>query len=215
MVSADKVPFRPSNQRGHPDDEQPAQIFVAHLRDPPQPLLAAARVLQRRQTQPSGELSSGAELVGVGDRSSERRGTDHADTWNCRQPPGNVVRTVPDEHLTLDLTQPRLEIEYLPGQARDHLCCQRRYVRHIVRSGPLGDHQRLPDPLPDLYAELRQQATDHVDQLCALLDEQVACPVHPQRRLLLRGLDRERIVGRRTASQIASASLASVFPRLT
>src|SRR6185295_13930422 len=48
--------FRASNERGHAYDEKPAQIFVAHLRYPPKPFLAAARMLQWREAQPGGEL---------------------------------------------------------------------------------------------------------------------------------------------------------------
>src|ERR1700694_1099079 len=159
-------------------------------------------MLQRREAQPGGELSSGSELVRVGHRGGERRGTDGADTRDRCKPPGDVARTVPGQQLALDLAQPRLEIEYLPSQAHDHLCRQRRYVGHVARSDTLGENQRVRDPTPYLNAELCQQAADHVDELRALLDEQVPCPVKRQRRLLLGALDRD-IPHRRTRYRLA------------
>ena len=49
----------------------------------------------------------------------------------------------------------------------------------------------MRDPTPYLNAELRQQTADHVDQLGALLDEEVPRPMDRQRRLLLTRLDRD------------------------
>ncbi len=52
-----------SDQRCCTDDEQPAQVLVAHLGDAPEPLLAAAGVLKRCQHEPGGELPTGSELA--------------------------------------------------------------------------------------------------------------------------------------------------------
>ncbi len=98
---------------------------------------------------------------------------------------------MPGEKLTFDLSQPRLQIEYLPSQARDHLCRQRRYAGHVASSDALGEAERVRDPTPYLNAELRKQAADHVDQLGALLDQEVPRPMYRQRRLLLTRLDRD------------------------
>jgi len=68
---------------------------------------------------------------------------------------------------------PRLQIEYLPSQARDHLCRQRRYAGHVASGDAFGETQRVRDPTPYLNAELRQQTADHVHELRALLDEEV------------------------------------------
>ena len=43
------------------DDQQPADIALAHLRRPPEPLLAACRVLARDQPNPGREVPSPAE----------------------------------------------------------------------------------------------------------------------------------------------------------
>src|ERR1700732_4019280 len=42
-------------------DEQFPQISIAHLRDAAQPLLAAGRVLSRRQAKKGGEITRGRE----------------------------------------------------------------------------------------------------------------------------------------------------------
>src|SRR6185295_12418726 len=147
---------RASNERGHADDEKPAQIFVAHLRYPPKPFLAAARMLQWREAQPGGELSSGAELVRISDGSGERRGTDGAHSRDRCKPQSDVARAVPGEQLAFDLPQPRLKIEYLLGQTGDHLCSQRRYVGHFARHNTLSETQRVRDPTPYLNAKLRE-----------------------------------------------------------
>ena len=101
--------------------------------------------------------------------------------------PGIVAsrRAMSLERCQFDLSQPRLQIEYLPSQARDHLCRQRRYTGHFARRDTLGETQRVRDPTPYLNAELRQQTADHVHELRALLDEEVPRPMDRQRRLLL------------------------------
>src|SRR5258706_11482965 len=103
MVDGLGLVLRAANERGHADDKKPAQIFVAHLRDPPQPFLAAARMLQRREAQPGGKLSSGAELVWIGDGRGERCGTDGAHPRDRCKPPGDVAGAMPSEELTFDL----------------------------------------------------------------------------------------------------------------
>ena len=40
----------------HTDDEQLAQVFVAHLADTTEPFFATARLLKWRQSQPGSEL---------------------------------------------------------------------------------------------------------------------------------------------------------------
>ena len=59
---------RPPQHRVSADDEEPAQVGVAALGDAAQPLLAAARVLARDQSDPGRELAAGPEL-------GRRRGT--------------------------------------------------------------------------------------------------------------------------------------------
>ena len=60
----------------------------------------------------------------------------------------------------------------------------------------------MRDPTPYLNAELRQQTTDHVHELRALLDEEISRPMHRQRRLLLTRLDRD-VAHRRARYRLA------------
>src|SRR3546814_14534267 len=62
---------------GGADDEQPAQIAVSLLRDTAKPRLAAGGMLLRGQPEPCGELSSRAELIGIGDGRGDGRCRDH------------------------------------------------------------------------------------------------------------------------------------------
>ena len=88
---------------------------------------------------------------------------------------------------------------------------------------PMGISSRLSGAQPkrslqtfgNIDTELGQQAADHVHQLRTLLDQKIAGAVKRQGRLLLAKLiTTKRIVGRVTASQIASASTASFLPAL-
>lgn len=84
------VPGAP-DQRGRPHHQQLAQVSVAHLGDAAEAILASALFLRRRQTQPSGELAARAELRGIGDGCSQRRGTHRADARDRRQAARDVV----------------------------------------------------------------------------------------------------------------------------
>ena len=56
--------------------------------------------------------------------------------------PGQWYENLEEEEsfrvLSVDEDSERLEIEYLPSQACDHLCCQRRYAGHFARHNTLG-----------------------------------------------------------------------------
>lgn len=64
------------------DDEQVPQITIPHLRDAGHPLLAAGRVLLGHQSEPGGELPSGAERAGVAHGGNQRGRRDEADAGN-------------------------------------------------------------------------------------------------------------------------------------
>src|SRR5258708_17825684 len=78
-------------------------------------------MLQRREAQPGGKLSSGAELVWIGDGSGERCGTDGAHPRDRCKPPGDVAGAMPSEELTFDLPQP-------PTSVHGNGLCSRRRV---------------------------------------------------------------------------------------
>ena len=51
--------------RSRAKDQQGAERWIAHFRYPAQPLLAAARMGPRCQSQPGGEVTAGLEPVGI------------------------------------------------------------------------------------------------------------------------------------------------------
>src|SRR5580700_3077566 len=85
------VAFAMTKRRAGAYDQKLAQIAVAHLGDAPEPLLAPARVLARRQAEEGGELAPAGEGAGVLDGGHDRRGGDRADAGNGHQPLGCLI----------------------------------------------------------------------------------------------------------------------------
>ena len=74
----------------------------------------------------------------------------------------------------------------------------------------------MDQPLARHPAVLGHEAAKRVDELGSLTHQQIAGPEHCSARLLrLAFTDTNRMLGRCAASQIASASAASFFWRLT
>jgi hypothetical protein len=79
----------------------------------PEPLFATARLLKWRQSQPGGELSPRAELIGVGDRCGKCRRSNRPDARDRHETPGDIVATLPDEQIAIDLAKPNVDVERL------------------------------------------------------------------------------------------------------
>ena len=75
--------------------EQAPYVAIPALRYPPQPVLAATRVLSGHQTEPGRELSARAELRAISDRRDQRRRGDDIDAGNRRQTAARLVGSVP------------------------------------------------------------------------------------------------------------------------
>jgi len=74
----------------------------------------------------------------------------------------------------------------------------------------------MPDALRDHDPELGKMRPECVRQHRLLPDQQRPCAMQHENSLLVGAFDgTNRMFGRLTASQIASASVASFFPRLT
>src|SRR6202046_4878832 len=84
--------FAMAKRRAGAYDQKLAQVAVAHLGDAPEPLLAPARVLARRQAEEGGEFAPAGEGAGVLDGGHDCRGGDRADAGNGHQPLGGLVR---------------------------------------------------------------------------------------------------------------------------
>ena len=82
-----------AHKRRHTDDEQLAQVFVAHLADTTEPFFATARLLKWRQSQPGSELPPRAELMRIANRCRKSRRADRPDAGNGHEAPCDIVAT--------------------------------------------------------------------------------------------------------------------------
>src|ERR1700687_5013711 len=82
-----------AHKRRHADNEQLAQVFVAHLGDTTEPLFATARLLKWRQSYPGSELPPRAELMRIGDRCGKCRRADRPNAGDGRETTRNIVAT--------------------------------------------------------------------------------------------------------------------------
>jgi hypothetical protein len=102
-----------SDQRCCADDEEFAQVLVAHLGDATEFFFAAARVLKWCQPEPGCELPPGAELARIGNGCSQRGRTDRTDPWNCCKAPCHIVRPLQSDESAIGLPQLRMRVERL------------------------------------------------------------------------------------------------------
>ena len=79
------MPFAGAERGAGAHDQKLAQVAVTHLGDPPEPRLAAARMLTRGQPDEGGELPSAGKYAEVLDRGEKRRGGDGTDAGNGQQ----------------------------------------------------------------------------------------------------------------------------------
>ena len=75
----------------------------------PSRVLAAGRVLARRQAEEGGELAPAREGAGVLDRGHDRRGGDRADAGNSHQPLGGLVGLDRRRELLVDRSDGLIE----------------------------------------------------------------------------------------------------------
>lgn len=117
---------------------------------------------------------------------------------------------------TVDHLQPDVRIEDLSTQQAENLHRHRRHIDCRLLAGDLACQSKgAQQNFGDIDAELGQQTADHVDQLRALLDQEIARTMEGQCCCSADFIATNRMVGRVTASQIASASTASFLPRFT
>ena len=87
--------------------------YLSPILDAAKPLLAAARVLKRRQPQPSRELTAGSELARIGDGCGQRRRAHGADARDRRQTAGDIIGTLQGNQSAIDLLQLSMRAERL------------------------------------------------------------------------------------------------------
>src|SRR4051794_15902100 len=76
----------PADHGAGTKDEQAADGPLTHLRDGPEPLLAAGRLLQRRQPQPGREVPPSAEALRRRHQGGDRGRGDRADAGDRHEP---------------------------------------------------------------------------------------------------------------------------------
>src|SRR5215211_4646752 len=101
------------DERGHAGDQKTPQVLIAHLRDVTEPLLAAAGVVERRQAEPSRELTSRAEVGRVTDGGGERSCAEQAHAGHGRDASGQLAGSVPSQKLAFELTNAGLHLNCL------------------------------------------------------------------------------------------------------
>ena len=178
------------DDRCGPQHQQLAQPFIAGSADAPQPLLAARRVLLRRQSQPGREVTAGRERRRI-DLQRERQSGDRADAGDPGQQPAERIGLVRRQQLHIDLLQPRVEVRDLFAQQRQHRLGRRRKGGLPLNS--LEQTANRAQPLRGDHPEFGGIAPQRVHQPGALLDEGVAHLQHHQLRLPLRRFDRHRV----------------------
>ena len=69
---------------------------------PPSCILPPVEMLLRGQSEPSGELPSGTELVGIGDGGGNRRCRNHAEAWDRGEQTARFAFGVPSGELLVE-----------------------------------------------------------------------------------------------------------------
>ena len=165
---------------------------------------------------PSEAANWRAEPMRIGDRRRQRGRRDDPDPRNGIKPPGQLVAAEPDHHLVLERIDPGLQFADLLRQADDDLARQRGNVRHFAVDKPIDQFQHVLNAPGQHDANsaswARIMSTSWVRWRTSR--SRVRCSATTD---CCSGdfIATNRIVGRVTASQIASASIASVLPRLT
>ena len=93
---------RPPRNRDGANNQQPAQIAVAHLRYMPETVLAARRVLSGHKAKIGRKLPAGFEDSWIGHTGSQRSRRDKANTRDRLEPLARGVLSMPRQKLVLN-----------------------------------------------------------------------------------------------------------------
>src|SRR4051794_39895114 len=92
-----------THQRCSAENEKSANVPIALLRDAPETLTAAGRILFWCQPEKGCKVASRLELCRGSNRGGDGRSRNDADTGDCRQPATGVVVSMPGPDRLLDL----------------------------------------------------------------------------------------------------------------
>ncbi len=197
------------------DDEQATEVALTHLRDLPKPCLAARRMLPRHQTTPGRKVTAASEVLHVRCESKNRHRRDRPNSRNRCQITHCLIRLGLATDLMVQRRYPAIKIHDL---LEKHLGRPADQVRECDALVTHQDLERLDmnTSLRSNQPELRKMPPQCIDRLCVLPHQKVAARNSCARDCCSTVFTAtNRIVGRLTASAIASASAVSFFWRLT
>lgn len=157
--------------------EQPPNIPVAHLRDPPDPLFAAGGMRFGGQAEPGGVVPRAVEVADVRRRRRDDRRRELADARDRHQTLARLALGVGRFDLTRQPLDPRVGIDQLLEEEADG---QSGRFRHLM--------QLRPQPIDVLRAlrcndaELCHVGADRVADLRALANQKIPRAVDDQDR---------------------------------
>jgi hypothetical protein len=197
------------------DDQQAAQRSLVHLRGGTQLLLAAGGALQGGKPDPGGEIPSALEDLSGWGKGRQGYCGHWAHAGNGHQPACCLILLGPLGDLMVQtrnllVQSPECLNQHLEDWSGD-LWDRLVWIFHCLHelrdaSRPFGRHD----------AELGQMTAQGIDDLGSLLHQKIPGLKHESCGLGLLALGHHKAHGRAlAASQIASASAASFFWRLT
>src|SRR4030088_1056974 len=195
--------------------EQAAQIAIALFTDAAEPLLAPTRVLFGNEPNPGREVTSRSEGPGISNARDQSGRQHRTDPGNVMKALARLVGPVPGHDHPIKLHNLLLEAEQLSAERGK---TRTGNLRHPFVAWVGNNMQQFRDSsTPDRRdnAELGKVRSDRINHRGLLADEQMCG--ESIRQLCCSGVfvGTNRMLALVTASQIASASAASFFCRLT
>src|SRR6516162_4667168 len=195
--------------------EQAAQIAIALLADTAEPVLAAARVLLRHEPDPGREVPTRSEGLRVGNTGDQSSGQCRADARDLIEPFARLIGSVPGHDLAvkfedLGFQHPQLNSE--SGNTTTGSGTSSLLEAAAMSSSSATPRRPTGATTPNSARWARIALITAV--CCRIKRWRVRCSI---RQLCCSGVlvATNRMLALLTASQIASASAASFFCRLT
>src|SRR6478752_3495124 len=210
------VDLRIANDGERAGHEQAAQIAIALFADIAEPVLAPARVLLRHQSNPGREVAARAKGLWVSDAGDQGRSQHWADAGDRIEPLARLIRSVPSHDHPIELQNLFLEPAQLTPSAARHI---RATTGTRLSLASVTTLSNVSIPLRPTGATIPNSARwariTLITAVCWRMNRwRVRWSV---KQLCCSGVlvSTNRMFALVTASQMASASAASFFWRLT
>src|SRR3984885_13029466 len=198
------------------DHQNSSQIAIAPFRDRPELLFAASRVFARHEPDPGREVTTRSKNLRIRDGRCDRGGSDKTNSGDALEPLARLAQAVLHNDAFLDRSDQRLHRLKLRRQHDKARVSIDRQARIRFASNDLQQFLDPVTPLRSHNAELGQMRRMALITWvrCRIKRSRARCNINrPCCSVDL--ICTKRTVGRRAASQIASASAASFLLRLT